>query len=104
MSAASNLEPPAPAASTMVGPVADPRFQRRLAHDITGNVGVVMNALAEATRDGDDDQKLRFRQMAERGLKRLERIAGVGEKIREDLLELVGFTANERQVFLQVHF
>lgn len=76
---------PPPAASTL-GPVADPRFQRRLAHDITGNVGVVMNALAEATRDGDDDQKLRFRQMADRGLKRLERIAEL-VRLRVELSE-----------------
>ena len=74
MTAAPKQEPSVPA-ETITGPVADPRFQRRLAHDITGNVGVVMNALAEATRDGDDEQKQRFRQMADRGLKRLERIA-----------------------------
>jgi signal transduction histidine kinase len=64
----------------------DPRFHRRLAHDITGNVGVVMNALAEATRDGDDEQKTRFRQMAERGLKRLERIAEL-VRLRVELSE-----------------
>lgn len=73
MTVVANVEPASNEPS--VPPVADPRFQRRLAHDITGNVGVVMNALAEATRDGDDEQKVRFRQMAERGLKRLERIA-----------------------------
>jgi signal transduction histidine kinase len=86
MSAASNVEPPAHAESAIGRPVADPRFQRRLAHDITGNVGVVMNALTEATRDGDDEQKLRFRQMAERGLKRLERIAEL-VRLRVELSE-----------------
>lgn len=52
------------------------RFHRRLAHDITGNVGVVMNALAEALREEEtEEMRTRFRQMAERGLRRLERIA-----------------------------
>jgi signal transduction histidine kinase len=86
MTAATNVEPTTPLEVATVGQVADPRFQRRLAHDITGNVGVVMNALAEATRDGDDDQKLRFRQMADRGLKRLERIAEI-VRLRVELSE-----------------
>lgn len=86
MTVVSDLEPTLSAVASIVGPVADPRFQRRLAHDITGNVGVVMNALAEATRDGEDEQKDRFRQMAERGLKRLERIAEL-VRLRVELSE-----------------
>ncbi len=86
MTAVTNPESIALSGATTVPPVADPRFQRRLAHDITGNVGVVMNALVEATRDGEDEQKLRFRQMADRGLKRLERIAEL-VRLRVELSE-----------------
>jgi signal transduction histidine kinase len=54
------------------------RFFRRLAHDITGVVGVVSTATGEALKAGaPEDQKLRFREMADRGLRKLERVAEV---------------------------